>query len=116
MLSPRKQYFFIPRRTSSTLRRHLKINRFLSSDLIVMRAYSFYRIHNFFCVIAPESPHCERYFRSYLKCKLAPLAPKPQRLLKKKQRLTSEIITIYTKTSRLRKQYRAVIKKIARFR
>ena len=77
-----------------------------------MRACSFCRIHNFLCVIAPESPHCERYFRSHLKCELAPPDAKAERLFKEKKRLTSEIAATYTKISRLRKQYRAVMKKL----
>jgi hypothetical protein len=102
----------MPRRTSSTLRRYLKANRFLFSGLIVMRACFFYRVYNFFCVIAPESFYYERYFRSNLKCELASLNAKAERLLKKKERLASEIAAIYAKTIRLRKQYRAVIKKL----
>jgi hypothetical protein len=112
MLSSRKQCFSIPRRTSNILRRHFKANRLLSSGLIVMRACSFYRIYNFLYVIAPESFYCERYFRSYLKCELAPPDAKIERLFKEKERLTFEIAVIYTKISRLRKQYRAVIKKL----
>jgi hypothetical protein len=102
----------MPRRTSSTLRRYLKANRFLFSGLIVMRACFFYRVYNFFCVIAPESFYYERYFRSNLKCELASLNAKAERLLKKKERLTFEIIITYAKTSRLRKQYRTVMKKL----
>jgi hypothetical protein len=93
----------MPRRTFSTLRRYLKANRFLSSGLIIMRACSFYRTHNFLYIMAPESPYCERYFRFYLKYKLAFPDAKAERLLKKKERLISEIAAAYAKTSRLRK-------------
>jgi hypothetical protein len=103
MLSSRKQCLFMPCRTFSTLRRHLKANRFLFSSLIVMRACSFYRTYNFLCVITPESPHCERYFRSHLKCELAPLNAKTERLLKKEERLTSKIAAAYAKITCLRK-------------
>jgi tRNA(Ile)-lysidine synthase TilS/MesJ len=68
-----------------------------------MRAYSFYRTYNFFCVITPESPYCERYFRSHLKCELAPSDAKAERFFKKKKRLTSEITAAYAKITRLRK-------------
>jgi hypothetical protein len=85
MLSPRKQCLSMPRRTSSTLRRHLKADRLLSSGLIVMRACFFCRIHNFFCLITPEFSYCERYFRSHLKCELASSDAKAERLLKKKK-------------------------------
>jgi hypothetical protein len=102
----------MPRRIFNTLRRHFKADRFLSFGLIIMRACSFYRIYNFFCVIAPESFYCERYFRSYLECKLTFLDVKVERLLKKEERLASEIAAIYTKITRLRKQYRAVMKKL----
>jgi hypothetical protein len=112
MLSSRKQCFSMPRRTSSTLRRHLKADRLLSSGLIVMRACSFCRTHNFLCVVAPESPHCERCFRSHLECELAPPDAKAERLLKEEERLASEIAAAYAKTSRLRKQHRAVMKKL----
>jgi hypothetical protein len=77
-----------------------------------MRACFFCRIYNFFYVIAPESSHCERYFRSYLECELASLNAKAERLFKKKERLVSEITVTYTKISRLRKQYRTVMKKL----
>ena len=77
-----------------------------------MRACSFYRTHNFFYVIAPESSHCERCFRSHLKYELAPLDAKAKRLLKKEKRLASEITAAYTKITRLRKQHRTVIKKL----
>jgi len=77
-----------------------------------MRACFFYRTHNFLYVITPESPYCERCFRSYLEYKLASSNAKAKRLLKEEKRLTSEIAVIYAKTSRLRKQYRAVIKKL----
>jgi hypothetical protein len=93
----------MPRHISSTLRRYLKADRFLSSGLIIMRAYSYYRTHNFFYVIAPESLYCERYFRSYLKYKLAPPDIKIKRLLKEKERLISEITAVYAKITRLRK-------------
>jgi tRNA(Ile)-lysidine synthase TilS/MesJ len=102
----------MPRRISSTLRRHFKADRLLFSSLIIMRACSFCRAHNFFYVIAPESPYCERYFRSYLKCELTLLDAKVERLLKKKERLTSEIAAVYAKITRFRKQYRAVMKKL----
>jgi hypothetical protein len=62
--------------------------------------------------MASESFYCEQYFRSYLKCKLAPPDAKAERLFKEKKRLVSEIAVIYTKISRFRKQYRAVIKKL----
>ena len=91
------------RRISSILRRYLKTDRLLSSGLIVMRAYSFYRIHNFLYVIAPEFSHCERCFRSYLEYKLAPLNAKAERLFKEKERFISEIAAVYAKTSRFRK-------------
>jgi hypothetical protein len=102
----------MPRRIFSILRRHLKADRLLFSDFIVMRACSFYRIHNFLCVVTPESSYCERYFRSYLKCELAFLDAKTERFLKEKERLASEIAAVYTKITRFRKQYRAVIKKL----
>jgi hypothetical protein len=93
----------MPRRTSSTLRRHFKADRLLFSGLIIMRAYSFCRTHNFLYVIAPEFSYYERYFRSYLKCELAPPDAKVERLFKKEERLISEITAAYAKTSRLRK-------------
>jgi hypothetical protein len=102
----------MPRRIFSILRRYLKADRFLSSGLIVMRACSFYRTHNFLCVITPESSHCERYFRSHLKYELTPPDAKAERFLKKKERLASEITAAYTKITRFRKQYRAIIKKL----
>jgi tRNA(Ile)-lysidine synthase TilS/MesJ len=77
-----------------------------------MRAYSFCLTHNFLYVIAPESPHYERYFRSHLKYELAPLDAKAERLFKEKKRLASEIAATYAKTTRLRKQYRAIMKKL----
>jgi hypothetical protein len=43
---------------------------------------------------------------------LAPLDAKAERLFKKKERLAFEIIAIYAKITRLRKQYRAVMKKL----
>jgi hypothetical protein len=93
----------MPRYISSTLRRHFKTDRFLFSDLIIMRAYSYYRTHNFLCVIAPESSHCERYFRLYLEYELAPPDIKTERFLKEKERLISEITATYAKITRLRK-------------
>jgi len=77
-----------------------------------MRACFFCRTHNFLCVIAPESPYYERYFRSHLKCELTPSDAKAERLFKKKERLASEIAAAYAKITRLRKQHRAVIKKL----
>jgi hypothetical protein len=68
-----------------------------------MRAYSFCYTHNFFYVITPESSYYERYFRSHLKCELALLNVKAERLLKKKERLASEIATAYAKITRFRK-------------
>jgi hypothetical protein len=68
-----------------------------------MRAYSFYRIHNFLCVIAPESPHYERYFRSHLKYELAPSDAKIERLFKEEKRLASKIAAAYAKITRFRK-------------
>jgi hypothetical protein len=102
----------MPRRTFNILRRHLKADRFLFSGLIVMRVCSFCRTHNFLYVVAPESSYCERYFRSYLEYKLAPPDAKAERLFKKKKRLIFEITVTYTKISRFRKQYRAVMKKL----
>jgi hypothetical protein len=93
----------MPRRISNILRRHFKADRFLSSGLIVMRAYSYYRTYDFFYVITSESSHCERCFRFYLKCELAPPDAKAKRLFKKKERLVFEITAIYAKISRLRK-------------
>jgi hypothetical protein len=93
----------MPCRTSSTLRRYRKADRLLFSGLIIMRAYSFCRIYNFFCVVTPESPHCKRYFRSYLKCELAFLDIKAERLFKKEKRLASEIAAVYAKITRFRK-------------
>jgi hypothetical protein len=91
------------RRTFSTLRRYFKANRLLFSGLIVMRVCSFYRIYNFLYMMAPESSHCERYFRFYLEYELAPSDAKIKRLFKEKKRLVSEITVIYAKISRLRK-------------
>jgi hemerythrin len=102
----------MPRRTFNILRRHLKADRLLSSGLIVMRACSFCRTHNFFYVITPESSHCERYFRSHLECELAPLNAKAERLFKEEKRLVSEITAAYAKITRFRKQHRAVMKKL----
>jgi hypothetical protein len=93
----------MPRRTFSTLRRHFKANRLLFSGLIVMRACFFYRIYNFFCVITPESFYCERYFRSHLKCELASLNAKVERLFKEKKRFAFEIAAVYAKIIRFRK-------------
>jgi hypothetical protein len=62
--------------------------------------------------MAPEFSYCERYFRSHLKYELAPPDAKTKRLFKKKKRLASKITATYTKTSRFRKQHRAVIKKL----
>jgi hypothetical protein len=90
-------------RTTSTFRRYLKADRLLLFELIVMRAYSYYRTYNFLYVIGPESPHYERCFRSYLKCELTPPNAKIERLLKKEERLTFEIAAAYAKTTRLRK-------------
>jgi len=53
--------------------------------------------------MTPESFYCERYFRFYLKCKLASSDAKAERLFKKKKRFISEIAAIYAKTSRFRK-------------
>jgi hypothetical protein len=100
------------RRIFSILRRHFKADRFLFSGLIVMRAYFFYRTYNFLYVIAPESSHYERYFRSYLECELAPLNAKVERFFKEEKRLISEIAAIYAKITRLRKQYRVIMKKL----
>jgi hypothetical protein len=77
-----------------------------------MRACSFCRIYNFLCVIAPESFYCERCFRSYLEYELAPPDVKVERLFKEEERLASEIAAVYAKASRLRKQYRNVMKKL----
>jgi hypothetical protein len=77
-----------------------------------MRAYSYYRTHNFLYVVNPESPHYEQCFRSHLKCELTLSNAKAERLLRKKKRLTSEIAAIYAKTTRFRKQHRAIIKKL----
>jgi hypothetical protein len=93
----------MPRRISSTLRHYFKADRFLSSGLIIMRACSFYRTHNFLYMVAPESPYCERCFRSYLEYKLAFPDAKAERLFKKEERLAFEIAAIYAKISRFRK-------------
>jgi len=93
----------MPRHISSTLRRYLKANRLLFSDFIVMRACSYCRTYNFFCVITSESPYYERYFRSYLKYELVSSDVKVKRFFKKEERLISEIITAYAKITRLRK-------------
>jgi hypothetical protein len=103
MLSSRKQCLFMSRRISSILRRYLKANRFLFFGLIVIRACFFCRTHNFLYVITLESFYCERYFRSHLKCELAPLDAKAKRLFKKKKRLAFEIIAAYAKITRFRK-------------
>jgi hypothetical protein len=68
-----------------------------------MRACSYCRIYNFFCVVAPESFYCERCFRSYLECELALPDAKIERLLKEEERLVFEIAAAYAKISRLRK-------------
>jgi hypothetical protein len=102
----------MPRRIISTFRRYLKTDRLFFFGLIIMRVYSYYRIHNFFYVITPESSYCKRCFRSHLKCELTPFNAKAERLFKKEKRLTFEIITAYVKFTRLRKQYRIVIKKL----
>jgi hypothetical protein len=68
-----------------------------------MRACSFCRIYNFFCVIAPESSYYERYFRFYLEYELAPPDAKVERFFKEKERLTSEIAVVYAKIFRFRK-------------
>jgi hypothetical protein len=77
-----------------------------------MRVCSFYRVHNFLCVIAPESLYCERCFRLHLKYELAFPDAKIKRLFKEEEGLVSEITAAYTKITRLRKQHRAVIKKL----
>jgi hypothetical protein len=93
----------MPCRIFSILRRHFKADRFLFSGLIVMRACSFCRIYNFFCVVAPEFSHYERCFRFYLKYELAPLNAKAERLFKEKKRFISEIAAVYAKIFRFRK-------------
>ena len=93
----------MPRRIFSTLRRYLKVNRLLFSDLIIMRAYSFCRIYNFFYIMAPESLYYKRYFRSYLEYELAPPDAKAERLFKKEKRFIFKITAAYAKASRLRK-------------
>ena len=93
----------MPRHISSTLRRHLKADRLLFFSLIVMRAYSYCRTHNFLYIVAPESSYYERCFRSYLKYKLAFPDVKAERFLKKKKRLISEIAAAYAKITRLGK-------------
>jgi hypothetical protein len=93
----------MPRRTSSTLRRYFKADRFLFFGLIIMRACSFCRTYNFFCIITPESSYYERCFRSYLKCELAFPDVKAKRFFKKKERFVSEIAVAYAKTTRFRK-------------
>jgi hypothetical protein len=85
MLSSRKQCLSISRRTFSILRRYFKANRFLFFGLIVMRVCSFYRIYNFFYVIASESLYYERCFRSHLKYKLALPDAKTERFFKEKK-------------------------------
>jgi hypothetical protein len=93
----------MPRYISSILRRHLKADRLLFSGLIVMRAYSYYRIYNFLYVITPESLYYERCFRSYLEYELILPDVKAERLFKEKERLIFEIVTAYAKITRLRK-------------
>jgi hypothetical protein len=102
----------MPRRISNTLRRYFKANRFLFSGLIVMRVCFFYRSYNFLCVITPESLYYERYFRSHLKCELAPSDAKIERLFKEKKRFASEIAAVYAKITRFCKQHRAIMKKL----
>ena len=93
----------MPRHTSSTLRRYFKADRLLFFGFIVMRVCSYCRIYNFLYVIAPESLHYERYFRSYLECELTFPDMKVKRLFKEKERLIFEIIAIYAKIIRFRK-------------
>jgi len=68
-----------------------------------MRACSFCRIYNFFCVVTSESSYCERCFRSYLECELAFLDAKAERFFKEEERLASEIVAVYAKITRFRK-------------
>jgi hypothetical protein len=104
------------RHISSTLRRYLKADRFLFFSLTVMRACSYCRIYNFFCVIAFESSYCERYFRSYLECELASSDAKIKRFFKKKRAVYFRDCCDLCEDNPLSQIIPGCYKEIARFR
>jgi hypothetical protein len=96
----------------NSFRRQRKTNRLLFTDVFVMRPYAYYSSRGFLYVLGAESPHCERYYRANRQCELAPPDTEIERLLKQKRKLFGEAKKTQTKTIRLNKQRRAVLKRV----
>lgn len=97
---------------SSTLRRHRNADKLLSTGVIVMRSCSHCVRASALCVLSPSSEKCEQCYRFNRPCDLASPWTEVDRLLKQSEQLQAKALEAEAKAHRLRKQRRAILKKV----
>jgi hypothetical protein len=65
LISVSEIFFFIPRRITSSQRRHLLANRILLAGIIVMRPYSYCTSLGLLYIISDDSEYCAECVRIY---------------------------------------------------
>jgi hypothetical protein len=97
---------------SSTLRRFRKADLLLRRGRFAMRACSYCSSRDLLCVVFETSEHCAECYRTHRRCELASPMAKVKRLASKAEKLRKQRIKAEMKAIRLRKQERALYKKM----
>ena len=100
------------RPTTSTQRRQARADLLLLTGTLVMRPCSACVSRGCLCVRSPLDDRCEQCVRSLRSCDLASPAAECARLVKESERLQDEALRAEAKAARLRRQRRALLKRL----
>jgi hypothetical protein len=100
------------RPTTSTQRRRDRADLLLFSGTLVMRPYSACVARGCLCVLSPLDDRCEQYVRLLRSYDLASPNAECHRLSKEMERLQDEALRAEAKAARLRRQRRALVKRL----
>lgn len=102
----------MPRRTFSVQHRQFHANLIFVRGLPAMRPYSYCTSRDFICVVSDASDYCERCYRANRRCELAPPTAEMERIMEQDRQMSEKLVEAESRAIRLRKQRRALRKKL----
>jgi hypothetical protein len=103
-----------PRRylSNSTSRRYKRADRILCAGVLTMRPCASCVSHGTLCVLSSIDERCEQCYRSQRSCELASPWSEFDKLYKEKEKIRQQRLEAKLKAVRLRKQKRALQKRL----
>jgi hypothetical protein len=102
----------MPRSSTSTQRRYRFADKILAFGILAMRPCSHCVSQNTLCVVSPDSEGCEQCIRFHRPCELASPIADLERIHKKEDDISQQIIEEEAKLRRLRKERRRLRKQL----